>query len=530
MKTAEMPLNPTFFSHAGREAAPTRWRIVSAAAVAGGIALLLIQYLWRQSYWGDEVSILNNIVHKSFAQLFTGGLDHSQAAPPIFLAIQKLMALNFGSAEYSERFFPLVMAIAALAAFAGLAWKILPPAAATFALAVLCVSDKFIWHATEVKQYSGDVLCTIVLIWMALDTKSFSRFLWLSLIAAIMVWLSHPVVFVYATIVLCLTPDYFRRRQSPLSLSPSPSPGLPGGGTRENPPNTISLHPVQAWSAFLFGNFLFLLSFAALYWLSIRHQRDDSYLQDFWRDSFVNWSHPAEIPIWLLKQLWSVCDYVAAPISVAGIVLCGMMAVGMISWTKKRQWAVMGLCFGPLALVILAAAAGEYPLSGARVDFFLVPGLLLAAGEGVQALLNLLPDNRIWVGAHVAVILLPLIVVDARAVVLPRVRMHLRPVIAQLKLRRQADEPIFTTQTSVFHWYWPDAPGLISDNLAAVPPGGQRFWYVIAGKPDNLQGEEAPNLKQIGMTATEIIGERIIVRGGAGFCFVERAPASNQGQ
>src|SRR5271156_6527538 len=88
----------------------TRWRRISAGAVAVGTAFLLVQYLWRQSYWGDEIALLNNIGRKTFAQLFTGGLTHSQAAPPIFLGAQKWMWLGFGSGEYSQRLIPMLMA------------------------------------------------------------------------------------------------------------------------------------------------------------------------------------------------------------------------------------------------------------------------------------------------------------------------------------------------------------------------------------------------------------------------------------
>jgi hypothetical protein len=438
----------------------------------------MTQYLWRQSFWGDEVSLLNNISEKSFGELFTGGLEHGQAAPPLFLAAQKLLSLPLGLNEYSQRLLPMLMGAAAMAAFACLAWRILPPEAATLAAAALCFSDRFLWHCTEVKQYAGDVLCAILLTWMALQLRDVRRFFWLSVAAAALVWFSHTVVFVYAAISVLML---IRHR----------------------------------WRA-LACNAVFLVSFAALWRCSIRHQSNDAYLQEFWRQDLADWSRPLHIPLWLIHQLWSVGGYAMQPVGVAEAVLSALMIVGTISWITLRRWEILGLCLGPLAWLIAAAAARQYPLSGARVDFFVVPGLLMAAGQGFLVL-----PGRGWKALAVAVLLIPMLALDARAVVLPRVRMNLRPVAEQLRARFQPGEVIYADQVGdVLRWYWPNSPPVI-DRVPIDRASTDWFWYVIAGKPENLMREEETNLKAISHHATEIVADRITVRGGAAFHFRE---------
>jgi hypothetical protein len=171
--------------------------------------------------------------------------------------------------------------------------------------------------------------------------------------------------------------------------------------------------------------------------------------------------------------------------------------------------------------VIFAAGAGQYPLTGARVDFFLVPGLLIAACEGVAALAAT-TQLRWWIALIVAVLIGPMIWMDVTAVFLPRVRMNVRPVAEALRVRRKDDEPIFTgTCGEVLSWYWPDISGEVRSGVPVDTTGAKTFWYVTAGKPENLMREEAANLGRIEKHARETGGDRVTVRGGAAFHFTE---------
>jgi hypothetical protein len=484
--------------------APIAWARLSALAVLVGSALLILQYLSRQSYWGDEVSILTNISHKRMSDFFHGGLDQSQAAPPLFLVQQKLMWMNFGPGEYSQRFLPMLWGILAMIAFGGLCWRLLPAQPAALVVAIFCFSDKFITHATEVKQYAGDVLVAILLLALAggavLDKPDPRRFAGLSLVAAAAVWVSHPVVFIFAAISLVMF----------ICLLQPQQPGA----------------KLAAWISFIAGNLLVLASFAALYELSIRRQRDDAYLREFWRQDFIDWTNPLSIPWWLVSHVWSVCSYVVAPFTPAAILLVAFIGIGAFSWTRRGQWRLGGLCLGPVGFVILAAAIGQYPLSGARVDFFLVPGLLITAGQGLSFLRQIFPAARRWLLLAFALLLIPLLVIDTQAIFSPRLRQNVRPVADYLRNHRHPDEPIYAGPTrAVFLWYWPDAPPPVLDTIPTEPTGAGRFWFVAAERPENLLRDEKSALDLISAHATEIRTDRFVTRGGAAFHFQENAAA-----
>ena len=201
--------------------------------------------------------------------------------------------------------------------------------------------------------------------------------------------------------------------------------------------------------------------------------------------------------------------------------LFALIIVGTTVWVARGDWVKAALCLGPLLWVIVAAGAGQYPLTGARVDFFLVPGLLVAACEGVTAIAAAVRQR--WSIALIAAVLIgPMFWMDVTAVFLPRVRMNVRPVAEALRVRRKDNEPVFTGSCGdVLSWYWPDIPGEVRPGIPLAPTGAKTFWYVTAGKPENLIKDEGKILLKIDKHAREIGGDRLTVRGGAAFHFVE---------
>src|ERR1700678_3664692 len=85
------------------------WRLLWLC-IAMGVACRLSQFLRDTSYWRDEAYILLNVLHKSVAQLF-GRLDYDQTAPPLFLAIERLVAVHLGHSELLMRLPPQLCGI-----------------------------------------------------------------------------------------------------------------------------------------------------------------------------------------------------------------------------------------------------------------------------------------------------------------------------------------------------------------------------------------------------------------------------------
>src|SRR5256885_1724755 len=108
-------------SQAGHEMPSTasnrrRWLLVAMLIVLAGTVCRVRQFAARQSFWNDEAFIVLNVMNRSAGQLL-GRLEYDQAAPPVFLWIERAMAVEFGANEYALRAQALVCGIIGLALF-----------------------------------------------------------------------------------------------------------------------------------------------------------------------------------------------------------------------------------------------------------------------------------------------------------------------------------------------------------------------------------------------------------------------------
>lgn len=154
------------------EAAQTRWAALllllpTALVTLAGVALRVEQYLHGRSLWFDEALLALNVIHRPLQRLLTEPLAYQQGAPPGFLAIQRLVVAQFGSSERMLRLVPMVGGCLTLVVFARLAHRLLSRPAALLATALAAFSPFLVYYAAESKQYSTDVLFTVVILDLA---------------------------------------------------------------------------------------------------------------------------------------------------------------------------------------------------------------------------------------------------------------------------------------------------------------------------------------------------------------------------
>jgi 4-amino-4-deoxy-L-arabinose transferase-like glycosyltransferase len=449
------------------------------------------------------VSLLMNIAGKSTRELCFGQLVHNQAAPPMFLAVQRGLALTIGVDELTQRLLPVLASVAALPLFAALAWRLMPAPGAFFATLLLCLSDKLIWYGAELKQYSSDLLFSLILLWIAVRAiqrgKPMLGILQLSVFAAVAVWFSHPVILVFGGLAIVLA---LQARRDVLRK-----------------PLTAVLYSLPL-----------LVSFVTLYLISIRHQSADRYLQDFWAEGYVDWSRPARVPLWLLGRSWGTATYVLAPAEFMGALLLPLVLIAAIDWWKSEKMWLVGLCLAPLVMNLVAAAVHKYPFSGARVNLYLVPGLVLLAGGGIAALFQWLsarphlpPPVRRGVPAilGVAIAALPL-TNDLRRLVHPRNKGNMAPVAAYLRANRRPGQPIYAVRHGLeLEWYWPDAPPPVIFETPSVSPPS--YWMVFSCSPEEQRAETRGRI-QAAAPLAHPTGKKFEVPGGAAI-----EMAANQG-
>lgn len=432
---------------------PSRFsRLVTFAAwglLAIGIVLRLRQYLANRSLWLDEAMLALNIIHKDVWGLF-GKLDSEQGAPLGFLLLEKLAATLFGDGERALRLLPLLAGCASLVLFYLLARQILRSPGLLTALALFALSPTFIYYSSEIKQYSTDVFFTVLLLFLFTRYSSPITNYQLLLAGILAPWFSHPAIFILAAIGLTLL---IQNRRTPL--------------------------PILALGA---G---WLVSFGALYLVSLRGLSENEFLRDYWQEYFRQ--SPLIALLGLFANPGGLMAY--APVLLAAM----LFGAGML-FTRQRKSA------GSLLLVFIFAGVASwmqlYPFAG-RMILFLIPLVYIFLAAAVDWLWNSFPRPRFLsplLALSLAGFLLynPLIV-SAERFVSPKFPEHIRPAMAYLNASLKPGDTLY-----IYNWALPAfryyaspgmeyvAGGLHSDNPQALLAeldqfkGQPRVWFLFS--------------------------------------------------
>src|SRR5262245_22865533 len=136
-----------------------------------GCVLRVVHFLRNPSVWHDEAALIDNVLRLDFGQ-FLGPLRWNEAAPPLFLTLQRAIVLSLGDSTFSLRLVPLIAGCLSLWLFAGAACKFLSTRGAALAVLLLVVSDRLIWHSVEAKPYSVDGLINSAMLWALAKTTA----------------------------------------------------------------------------------------------------------------------------------------------------------------------------------------------------------------------------------------------------------------------------------------------------------------------------------------------------------------------
>ena len=134
-------------------------KVLLLSLVLLGLLLRTYHYLRDPAVWHDEAAVIVNILSLDFDQLL-GLLRQTQAAPPLFLWLEKATLLAFGDSTLELRLPVFFATLPTIFLVAWVARREAGPWAAVVATALITGSDRLLWHACEVKPYSFDVFCT----------------------------------------------------------------------------------------------------------------------------------------------------------------------------------------------------------------------------------------------------------------------------------------------------------------------------------------------------------------------------------
>ncbi|MGP0069901.1 MAG: hypothetical protein ACLQGP_40650 [Isosphaeraceae bacterium] len=344
-------------------------------AVAVGVILRLMDYAEFRVLYRDEASLLENLEALAVFD-FRTILTEYQLAPPGFLVLERLMVRLPWNNVLEARFFPMVCGIASMFLFRATARRYLTPRAVPIATGLFALGDWLIYYSSEIKQYSCDLMLTLIALRLAAGAESASdsppdsspgpaplttrRLLAIAGFGVVGVWFSYPLALVLAGVgTYLIVVAAFRK----------------------------------AWGSFLglaATGLAWLSSFAACYVVSHRILSKERFIWDWWDFAFL--PIPPRSLADLDKDFWQILNAFDSPASLLtplGVVLSAFLAMGLFllgGVALARRWpGGLYLLVAPIFFTLTASALHQYPFHG-RLLIFLVPSIHMLVGEGAVAL------------------------------------------------------------------------------------------------------------------------------------------------
>ena len=471
------------------------------AIVIGGIGILMrIRFYWSYgatSLTRDEAALVLNFVDSGFLGLLEP-LRLDQAAPIGFLLTEQTILTIFGTSELSFRLLSLLAAILIIPLAYMLMRDILSPAGVLIGLSVIVLSEPLLLAGANFKQYSFDVLITLVLLnlgrWAIHHGGGSARYVVIALVGATAVWFSFPSVFVIGGIGLTLIGSELlqgRRREA---------------------------------GAWIGSMTVCALSFGIAYFVSFRHYSGSTNLLTWWTSTF------APIPPRSIAHLqWYMDNFFALFSQQLAIREAGLAAVLMLFgiyrlWQEPERRVDVLLLLSPIFLVLIASGLHKYPFGG-RTMLFSNPLLATLVAAGVAAILEIgLPRGRVLSAIIIAILLSYPVYVDAKYMIDPGARRYfdVKPTLSYIADHRKEGELLFVNWDAdiVYNYYvqkrdfrnlkeWRPvisrAPGKVSRAekaafyerwTAAIEPN-QRVWFLLGdagqlGRGDRPRSAETP--------------------------------------
>jgi hypothetical protein len=430
----------------------TRMNAVTAGIFLLGLSLRGYHFARCPALWHDEAALVLNVLDKDFLELL-GPLRFSEAAPPLFLWIEKLAVLAAGDNLLVLRVIPALAGCLSLVVLWVLARRWLSPPGVAIALVLVACGDRLLWHGCEAKQYAIEAFLSLMLVWTYVRTVAWPvprRMLLMAALAPAMIWLAYPGCFLLGGYLLAELPQLWRERRWP----------------------TVVAYGVASLTT--------VGSFAALYWGPIAAQHDAT-ITACWQamDKFPDYARPATVPLWAGDALASAMDYCFRPL---GLLLAPFLVIGTRALWRKTGVAVVILLLAPIGLAFVAALLQAYPFGGSRVVIFAAPLLALAIAAGATTVVERCGQHRGLVLASIALLLATLPAMAIYRVVSPWGRADCEAAVEFVRAHRVQRDPIATNHWEYEYYFRDDRNSVVAWPLEAELRA-PRMWVIVTGEP-----------------------------------------------
>lgn len=428
--------------------------VLRAVPLAAGIAAAPLFLLTAQRALVSPLAPLRNN-YPSAVEVTTNTVPHATTAPAVSQSNNVIVVADEQHMDAYDT--PMPAQTATLDPIAVGAnhtdWQ-----AVLYTLALFAISFPLVRYASEFKQYAYDLAASAAILWLALRLwaapASIARAAALTAAGAVLLWFSHPLLFVLAA-VGAVTAVRFAVARDGRAL--------------------VYLLAIGAiWAA----------SFGLSYLVSLRHYAGDTELTAWWEHAFLPFPphSPADVK-------WFFWTFVAVFEHPLGLLLPGLGALafllGCVTLAQSRPW-VLALVLAPIIVALAASALRLYPFTE-RFIIFLAPSLIIVTGAGIHYVVHALwPRARIAAALFVALLFLQPALVLANELAQPG-DPGVRPALAQLA-QSESDAPIY-----VYHWaqyevrYYASAYGIDSDRFI-VGSTARNEWNHYAAELEKLRG------------------------------------------
>ncbi|MEQ7799522.1 glycosyltransferase family 39 protein [Pedobacter sp. ASV1-7] len=367
-----------------------------------GTTFRLFHFFYNHSLWMDEVYLSTSLVKMNYKELLSQPLYYQQKAPVGFLILVKSILNIFGNKEIYLRIIPLISGTTAMFLFVPVAKHFLKRQGVYVAVSIFALSPALIFHSVEIKQYSTELLGSI-LSYLAFihynnpsNTKNLlkSRFIW-GAIGAIIIWFSYSSIFILVGIAIGLS---------------------------------IQQLTLRKWRTFFLNAIPFIfwgLSFCINYFI-FTHKHAESAWIAYWFRSYNNFMPllPTSIAefLWFPMNLYRMLDYplgllwnfnalsdnqainMALKMPFIGITL---LFLGLYAILKNLR-ANAFVLIPPIILMLIASGMELYPLTE-RFWVFISPIFIIFIAQGFQYLSRFIRSKRIILLIYLIIIAGPLI-------------------------------------------------------------------------------------------------------------------------
>ncbi len=322
-----------------------------------GFSIASYQYLFNRSIWLDEAKLALNILDRDYLGL-TQPLDSGQVAPVLFLWIEKLSIQLFGANELTLRLLPLIAFLLAIILVVKVTKLLTNNNMFTwYTTALFCLSPRLIYYASEVKQYSIDVMVILLLYYVFFKpykTKS-TKHLVLITVGVLSLFISNITVLVLF-VLGCYTLVFEKEKIKSLVL------------------------PSLFW----------VTAFIAYYVLFIYKHPSAELMTRYWQFAFMP-SNPFSVDFWswLWQTFKTIFTYLLGFVAHYYIymLMLGLYVFSVAAMLKKRAYKLCFLVVFPIVLHLILSALKLYPFAS-RLVLYQVPLYLITIGYGLNSILD----------------------------------------------------------------------------------------------------------------------------------------------